>query len=74
MDKLNPIISLVLAVLLGIVGWFMQTNYQQLKDAQKGLYERLSAIKDDTAKKDIDFEKRLTLLEYMVRSKNGRYQ
>lgn len=74
MDKINPIISLVLTLLIAVLGWFLNMNYQKQEDTNRVLHERITRQKETEEKSNMDFEKRLSLIEYIIRTKNGRFQ
>lgn len=49
-------------------------NYQKQEDTNRVLHERITRQKETEEKSNMDFEKRLSLIEYIIRTKNGRFQ
>lgn len=74
MDKLNPIVSVILALIIGYISWSLNNIYNDQKQINKILFEKINTAREEQNKANMDYEKRLTLVEWQIKSKNGRFQ
>lgn len=63
-------VTLFISIVLGLISWFANNAYNEQKDINKILFGKLN----EQAKENVDVQKRMGLLEYIVRSKNGQFQ
>lgn len=73
-DSWKILAPLVGPILVAVLGWFLVNNYNDQKEINKLLFKKCNDQASEYAVNHVDFEKRLGIVEYALRSKNGRFQ